>query len=887
MEKWNWLQKSRLNWALKGDKNTKFFHVMAKSRQCRNMLDCIQVNGRDVMLPNELKLEVVRHFRCLFHESWKHRPKLGGVLKSINTDSAADLEVVFTESEVWAAIKNCDGNKAPGPDGFNVYCFQKCWSILKQDFMNFMSEFHENGRLVRSLKCSFFTLVPKKSNPSSLSDYRPICLIGVVYKILAKVLSYRLKRILPEVISENQSAFLGGRNILDGVLIANEIVDWWKKTKTRGVILKLDFEKAYDTVNWEYLFDMLQKFGFGARWIGWVKACVTSHSISVLVNGSPTAEFNPQKGLRQGDPLSPFLFNIVAEGLNVLLSRAKEIGLVRGATVGPNDLAVSHLQFADDTILFCEADWSELITIKRILRCFEIISGLKINFQKSVVCGVGISTQLVKDFVVRLNCSYHVLPLVYLGLPLGANPRRKSTWKPILDKIKVRLAGWKRRVMSYAGRVTMIKSVLSSLPVYYLSLFKMPECVAKSVDRLQASFLWGGSDNQRKVHLVRWGEVTKALYHGGLGIRNIRKVNLCLLVKWWWRFGAEKKALWRQLISSHYSHTNGSFLPLSGVCHFESRIWRDVMSVAVTQPLVVAYFLDNVKIEVGDGSSILFWSDKWIGHSSLENQFPRLFGLSTEPLGSLKWFVDEKNANGRWTLTFRRPLRAWEEEELLRLLQILGEGPDLRVNSEDSIRWLSSPSGIFHVRSLFGWLQADEGQALELSKFIWYNIAPPKVKFLLWLVWRGRLKTADFLHRIGVLRGNSVSLCVFCKLVPETLHHILLLCPFAWKLWSSVIDWWGSNWVSPSSVIELLHWWVGFKFRKKELMIWNVIPFAVIWSLWRLRNECIFRGAQPNLENLIELVKVRVVFWAKDHHIGSMYSFHDFISNLSLIRSCF
>lgn len=155
----------------------------------------------------------------------------------------------FSKAEVWAAIKSCDGNKAPSPDGFNLSCIQKCQSILKHDFLNFMKEFYEHGRLVRCLKCSFFALVPKKLNPSNLLDYRPIFLIGVVYKILSKELSLRMKKVLPEVISDNQSTFLGGRNIMDGVLIANEIVDWWKKTKTKGVILKLDFEKAYDTMN--------------------------------------------------------------------------------------------------------------------------------------------------------------------------------------------------------------------------------------------------------------------------------------------------------------------------------------------------------------------------------------------------------------------------------------------------------------------------------------------------------------------------------------------------------------------------------------------------------------------------------------------------------------
>lgn len=149
------------------------------------------------------------------------------------------------------------------------------------------------------------------------------------------------------------------------------------------------------------------------------------------------------------------------------------------------------------------------------------MSGLKINFHKSSVSGVGVADELVSDFAAKLHYLCKKLPLTYLGLPLGASPRKKSTWKRVIDKFKAKLASWKRKLLSYGGRLTLVKSVLSSLPVYYLSLFKLPEGVAKIIDRLQANFLWGGSASGRKLHMVKWSEVTKSRDQGGLGIKKI------------------------------------------------------------------------------------------------------------------------------------------------------------------------------------------------------------------------------------------------------------------------------------------------------------------------------------------------------------------------------
>ncbi|XP_028084604.1 uncharacterized protein LOC114285700 [Camellia sinensis] len=287
---------------------------------------------------------------------WRSPHVKGGILMSTMEVDAVTLEAGFFEEEVWEAVQDYDGNKAPGPDGFNLNCIQRCWPILKGEILSMVNEFHQYGKLSRGVISSFIVLIPEKDNPIGLGDYRPISLANSVYKILAKLLSRRLRKVLPSVINEVQSAFVSGRQILDGVLIANEVVDAWKKSKKRGIILKLDFEKAYDSLNWEFLWPMMNNLGFGEKWLVWMRNCISSVRVSVLVNGSPTEEFQPQKGLRQGDPLSPFLFIIAAEALNLLLARAVEKGLFRGASVGSNDLRISHLQFADDTIVFCEGE---------------------------------------------------------------------------------------------------------------------------------------------------------------------------------------------------------------------------------------------------------------------------------------------------------------------------------------------------------------------------------------------------------------------------------------------------------------------------------------------------------------------------------------------------
>jgi len=191
--------------------------------------------------------------------------------------------------------------------------------------------------------------------------------------------------------------------MLDSVVIANETIDYLKKEKKTSVMVKVDFEKSYDSVDWELLYYMMGRLGFNDKWVKWIKMCLESATISILINGSPMKEFKPRKGLRQGDPLTLFLFLIVAEGLTGLVREAKSSNLLQGVVVGGNGVHVDLLQFANDMIIFCQPTYRDVLSVKVIMRSFELASGLRVNFQKSNVGGVGVSRQELYVFSRCLN----------------------------------------------------------------------------------------------------------------------------------------------------------------------------------------------------------------------------------------------------------------------------------------------------------------------------------------------------------------------------------------------------------------------------------------------------------------------------------------------------
>ena len=576
---------------------------------------------------NAIREVVVDYFKEHVRSPVWERQKLDGVTFASISDVDNDFLIApFSMAEIEMVVKACDGNKSPGPDGFNFAFIKHFWYLIKYEVRLYFDQFHGNEVFPKCLLSYFVTLIPKVKSPVSLREFRHISLLGTWYKLLAKVLAGRLSKVMNSVISKSQSSLLKGRHLVDGVLIMNEVVEEAMLQNRECLILKVDFEKAYDSVDWSFLEYMLQRVGFVGKWIAWMKACACGGNMSVLVNGYPTEEIDIQRGLNQGDPLAPFLFLLVAEGFSGLMKNVVDRNLFKGFEVKRGGTVISHLQYADDTLCIGEASIENLWTLKALLRGFEFVSSLKVNFHKSCLMGINVSTEFLGMASTFLNCSVGSFSFMYLGLPMGARAKSMSTWEPMLERIKAKLNSWGNKYISLGGQIVLLNSV----PIFYLSFLKIPVKVIKKVEAIQRKFLCGGGRGRGRKNIcwVSWRKVCQPRGKGGLGVGDIKLANISLLAKWKWWLIEDQSSLWKDVIHDKYGPNAGYMSMVVGEVwpRYVSRWWKDLLAL---EPVGgVRWFCREVERKVGNGRDTLFWKDVWVANKPLRDAFPRLFSLA-------------------------------------------------------------------------------------------------------------------------------------------------------------------------------------------------------------------------------------------------------------------
>lgn len=450
-----WRQKSRMIWIKAGDANTKLFHLRANGRRRKNHMPSLQGEAGIVKDHSGKEIFLKDFFVQLLGERRRRDLSLDFNFLGIQRRNLEHLDARFSMEEIKTAVFELHAEKAPGPDGFVGAFFKKCWHIIASDLVAAIRGFHDlRGWNWHLLNSANLVLLPKKDAAAEAKDFRPVSLMHGVAKIVCKILASRLAPELQDLISISQSAFIKRRCIHDNFLFVQSVIKNAHVKKKPMLFFKLDIAKAFDSVHWEYLLEVLEKFGFGSRWRDMVALMLSSSSSRVLLNGIPGAPFKHMRGLRQGDPLSPMLFILAMEPLQAMFAKATDYGILSRLENQAARLRLSL--YADDVALFMNPVEREIDGMRQILHCFGRASGLLINYAKCSVLPISCHNVDLESVLHDFGGTRGQFPCSYLGLPLGLRKPTRIEVQPLIDKMSGKLKTWKGKLLSRQGRLTLI-----------------------------------------------------------------------------------------------------------------------------------------------------------------------------------------------------------------------------------------------------------------------------------------------------------------------------------------------------------------------------------------------------------------------------------------------
>ncbi|CAN6253863.1 unnamed protein product [Urochloa humidicola] len=804
-----WRQRFSIKVVIQGDENTRFFHASATQRRRKNYISMLESDGHE-HTSHDSKATILHDF---YHSllgsplpsAWNF--SLSTLYPTFSIDGEA-LSTPFTRDEIRSALFAMDANASPGPDGFGPSFYKAFWSELEPRVLTLFDQFYRDAADLDALNRAFLVLLPKKSDARTADAFRPISLQNCPMKMFAKVLANRLRPCIPSLVDPDQTGFVHGRSIAENYVYAADLLSCCHRRCTPTAVLKLDFRKAFDSICWDSLDNILSARGFDERWRSWINNILQTGKTAVLLNGVPGNWIQCRRGLRQGDPLSPFLFIIVADVLQRLISQASRNGLL--AHPVDDSLPCPVLQYADDTLILVRGDVQTITALKQVLDSFSAATGLVINFHKSTFVPMNVDELVSIQMANILGCPVSTFPQTYLGLPLSPTRLLMSDYAPLLASFDRYLAGWKARLLSVGGRLVLTNAVLGSLAVYFMSSLPLPVTVREALDARRRAFLWTGTETCSGAQcLIAWDKVRLPREEGGLGVKDLSTQNHCLLMKFVHRFLGSDDPPWKRWVQHNLTRCLGDRRPnsyLARLIHDELPRYRSITSVLI-----------------GDGKTTSFWMDHWTGSAPLYEVFPSLFSHSTDPHCSLLSVLSVGiRLQNRLTLAARRELSS---------LQTILNSVQLSATADQRVI-LTQPPTTYSSRKAYMLLHhtgvRDEGACV-----IWSTNLPSRVKVFSWLLYNSRLQTRANLYHKNI-RAREESNCQRCPAILETDTHLFLSCPAAAAFWNKLhlcVD-----------EHELRTPWLTSPPDALPTSVWPDIILLLLRQVWLSRNALIFDG---------------------------------------------
>ncbi|XP_078151441.1 uncharacterized protein LOC144546765 [Carex rostrata] len=746
-------------------------------------------------------------------------PELLNQIPKVPASAYQHLLMFPTALEIKNAMMSLGPDKAPGPDGFNARIIQANWDLFGPSIIEQVNLFFRSNTMPRQIARSNLVLVPKCENPTKLTDFRPISVCNVLYKLISKILAARVRPFIARCVSPSQSAFVPGREISENVILLREVLHSFRSNSYKGedFCLKLDLSKAFDRMNWDYMRDVLLLYGWPALFTNWVMTCVRSAEYYVILNGHGDGFFRPEAGLRQGCALSPYLFILGMDILSRSLEYLVKGKFIKGVKLAPSAEALTNCLYADDLLVFGAASIEEAGYIKVVVNNFCQVSGQKVGLDKSNIWfSHKVNESRREEVAGILSVPQDSACEKYLGAMIGTNV---SSYNFLLEKFSSRLQAWQGRLLSHAGRVVVIKSVLQSLPIYYMATSLIPQGVLTKIEVLIRGFFWGKQDRAHYLAYVAWKKIKAPIEDDGLGLRDLGKVNEAMLMKSLWKLAVGSDSLWVQQVRAKY-------LPRSQLWHSKrvyncTIFWRGVMALR-----------QWLRWKVGNGRRCRAFAEPWF-EGALEHM-PTMHG---DHLVKLCELVNEQTG-------------VWDSDKLVQLfghaacVTILSNvTPPKPQSGEDKLLFSLSSNGKFTVNSAYKGLMLVSQQVGNTEREVWTSIwkkgkIVPRLRLFIWKLLNEALPLGNILTS-RIRRGDPT--CHMCGAQSETVNHFLFLCPFSRGCWlASPLPLRTENLSVP--LIQVLHELGGLLTPQQ----WTDFV-CISWSIWRCRNDLAYSGKVPSI----------------------------------------
>lgn len=734
------------------------------------------------------------------------------------------------------ALFKLNPNKSPGPDGLTSRFYSCSWPILGQEVTTSIRRFFSTSNMPSGMNSTILTLIPKFPGATVIKDYRPISCCNTVYKVISKLLVAKIKPLLPSIILPNQSAFIKGRLLLENVLLASEIVSGDHRNKgLKRLTLKVDIAKAFDSLSWDFVTACLSALDLHPHFISWVRECYSTHAYSVGINSSLHGYFRGTRGIRQGDPLIPYLFGLAMNVLSHKLNAAADSGLI-GYHPRCKDSKLTHLCFADDLLIFSDGSPASLQGIIAVLSEFQRLSGLAISPQKSCFFPAGLSPAEITELVAISGIPQGFLPMQYLGLPLSTKKLSLLNCEPLLQKIKSKISLWTAKYLSLAGRLQLLSSVISGIINFWCAAFILPKACINQINSMCSAYLWKGSLDGRHVARVAWETITSPKAEGGLGLKDIRIWNKSCTFKLLWMLFFKTDSVWVAWIQDNV---------IKDSCLWELKEKQTHTWLFKKLLRLRAEATQWIRIIPGNGYSISFWRSPWSSFGPLLQRIgshgPRQTGIPLSSSLSTLW-------NGSsWILSPARSLMM--EQVHIHLSTItLSSSPDHPVWNSTGIG--ANNNNKFIISEIYDSIRESRPK-VPWNKAVWFSNGIPKHKTMTWLFLLNRCPTPDRLLSWDLQTDPS---CLLCKNHPESRNHIFFGCSFMRSIWRPLSTKIGLT--SPSESWEdTTRAIINFTGSTHHIFLIRIAWQLVIYETWRERNHRLHRGSFKGPDSLISQIE--------------------------------